>query len=139
MSVPFQKVIACLVATLLVLPVAFSFPTSAYATTCGTGFTDNGDGTCIAFLISTATSTITLLSSLTTYKIEAIGGGGGGAEGFSGYGGGGGEYRILSSYATSGSPVVTYIVGAGGAGAVGGSGNDGATSTPTEFGSNQGC
>jgi|SRR5271157_1371754 len=102
MSISLQKAAPCILAVLLVLPIAFSFPGFAFATTCGTGFTDNGAGSCVAFLTSTATSTITIPSNWNSSnnKIEAIGGGGGTGSNVGGQrpGGAGAQGLIVLTY-----------------------------------------
>jgi hypothetical protein len=105
MSLSRQKAVLCILALLLVLPAAFSFPESAHATTCGTGsnitFTDFGGGYCRGYIAGgTATSssqnsgtgTWTVPSdwNSSNNKIEVISGGGGG-DGGTGAGGGRGE------------------------------------------------
>ena len=77
-----------MLAVLLALPVAFSFPAFASATTCGTGssitFTDIGGGKCRVFItVAVAAGISNSLTIPTNWNssnntIEVIGGGGGG-------------------------------------------------------------
>ncbi len=132
MSITLQKILSCILAVLLTLPLTLSFPGFAYATTCGAGsnitFTDIGGGRCRGFITTTGATTWTVPSDWNSAnnKIEAIGGGGGGAgsanDGSKSLGGGGGgEYRVLNNTATlTARGNVTVSVGIGGPGGVAG-------------------
>src|ERR1700688_1538633 len=96
----FASISALLLSSLLIVsPVLFSFPSSAFATTCGVGSAIGG-GQCRGYITSGGTWPVPSDWS-STNTIEVIGAGGGGADGNNsvdaGAGGGGGAYASTTN------------------------------------------
>jgi hypothetical protein len=115
-----NRISALLLSSLLIVsPVLFSFPSSAFATTCGFG-SDIGGGQCQGFLTSSTSWTVPSDWNSSNNTIEVIGGGSGGAGAFdlswAASGGGGGGYSKSVNVTLTTGATVTYQVGAGGSG-----------------------